>query len=185
MIVWLNGSFGAGKSTTASLLEQRLDDCRVFDPEHVGYMLSANFEDVQFSDFQELRPWRELVPLSLKSVRDFTNQTIIAPQTVLVESYWIEIRDSMQQLGLDLHHVVLDCGEDSLLTRIDGDETKGPSGWRHDHVPRYFEARPWLLASANTVIDTTSLMPAEVAGAVIDAVKLGYHEQPSPPRPEC
>ena len=33
MILWINGAFGAGKTTTAGLVTKRLEDAKVFDPE--------------------------------------------------------------------------------------------------------------------------------------------------------
>jgi chloramphenicol 3-O-phosphotransferase len=41
MIVWLNGAFGAGKTSTARELAGMLAGVRQFDPEWVGYMLKA------------------------------------------------------------------------------------------------------------------------------------------------
>ena len=40
MIVWINGAFGSGKTTTAGLVTKRLDGAKLFDPEYVGYMLT-------------------------------------------------------------------------------------------------------------------------------------------------
>jgi adenylate kinase family enzyme len=59
MIVWINGAFGAGKTTTAALVQERLPGSRVFDPEYVGFMLRA-VVDVPTGDFQDLRVWRRL-----------------------------------------------------------------------------------------------------------------------------
>jgi adenylylsulfate kinase-like enzyme len=39
VIIWLNGSFRAGKTTLAEELHRRLPDAVVFDPENVGLML--------------------------------------------------------------------------------------------------------------------------------------------------
>jgi len=39
MIVWLNGTFGVGKTTTSELLAKTLPDARVFDAEKVGTLL--------------------------------------------------------------------------------------------------------------------------------------------------
>ena len=39
VIIWLNGGFGAGKTTLAAELHRRLPDAVVFDPEQVGSML--------------------------------------------------------------------------------------------------------------------------------------------------
>lgn len=168
MIIWLNGTFGVGKTTTASLLDERLADSRVFDPEHVGYMLSANFADREFKDFQELPPWRQLVPHALQSVSDFTGSHIIAPQTVLVRDYWLELRRGIEQNGLELIHVLLDANEDTLRSRIDNDAELGPSQWRHDHVAEYADARSWLMDLADITMDTTEMEPTQVAASILD-----------------
>jgi adenylylsulfate kinase-like enzyme len=36
MIVWINGAFGAGKTTTAELVTELLPGAKIFDPEYVG-----------------------------------------------------------------------------------------------------------------------------------------------------
>jgi adenylate kinase family enzyme len=39
VIIWINGGFGAGKTTLAAELHRRLPDAVVYDPEDVGLML--------------------------------------------------------------------------------------------------------------------------------------------------
>lgn len=39
MIVWLNGTHGIGKTTTAALVQQLVPDSRVFDAQKVGETL--------------------------------------------------------------------------------------------------------------------------------------------------
>jgi len=39
MIVWLNGTFGAGKTTTSRLLVRELPQARILDTEYIGLML--------------------------------------------------------------------------------------------------------------------------------------------------
>jgi hypothetical protein len=58
MVIWLNGTFGAGKTTTARQLVGRLANARHFDPELVGDLLVAALDDHEFRDFQDLPPWR-------------------------------------------------------------------------------------------------------------------------------
>ena len=60
MIIWLNGTFGCGKTSTAAELHSLIPDSRVFDPETVGYMLQPNLADHPVSDFQHWPPWRPL-----------------------------------------------------------------------------------------------------------------------------
>ena len=45
MIIWLNGTFGCGKTSTAAELHSLVPSSRVFDPETVGYMLRPNLAD--------------------------------------------------------------------------------------------------------------------------------------------
>ena len=44
MVVWLNGAFGAGKTTCAFELNRRLADSYVFDPENAGYYIRKKFD---------------------------------------------------------------------------------------------------------------------------------------------
>jgi hypothetical protein len=52
VIVWLNGTFGAGKTATAAALVPLIHRARLFDPETVGYMLRPNLADHPVSDFR-------------------------------------------------------------------------------------------------------------------------------------
>ena len=52
VIIWLNGGFGAGKTTLAEELHGRLPDAVVYDPEDVGIMLWKWIEPN--GDFQHL-----------------------------------------------------------------------------------------------------------------------------------
>jgi hypothetical protein len=61
VIVWLNGTFGCGKTATAAELRGLIPSSRVFDPETVGYMLQPNLADHPVTDFQHWPPWRPLV----------------------------------------------------------------------------------------------------------------------------
>jgi len=56
VIIWLNGTFGVGKTTTAAQLVGDLPDARLFDPEYVGYLVAEHLRDHQFTDFQQLAP---------------------------------------------------------------------------------------------------------------------------------
>lgn len=174
MIVWLNGTFGVGKTTTAGLVAERLSNSRIFDPEHVGYMLSANLKDIEFSDFQDLTPWRSLVPQVLRTIHEFTGSRLIAPQTVLREDYWIDLRNEMHAGigGLDVMHIVLDCDSQVLRHRIGADHAQPDAvGWRQDHVARFEESRAWMIAAADLVVDTTAQSPTEVADAIVATIE--------------
>ncbi|MFG1624005.1 AAA family ATPase [Kribbella sp. NPDC049227] len=172
-IIWVNGTFGAGKTTTAGKLVELTEGIRLFDPEYVGYMLSANLKDHQFTDFQQLPPWRTLVPVVMDEVARFTGQHLAAVQTVLVEDYWREISTALHTLGHTVIHVLLDADAETLHARIDADpEGKDIRPWRHDHVAEYQAARTWLLPTADLLIDTTKHSATSTATQIKESLAL-------------
>lgn len=61
MIIWINGAFGSGKTTTAYELHRRLDNSFVYDPENVGYFIRKNSpESFSKGDFQDIELWRKM-----------------------------------------------------------------------------------------------------------------------------
>ncbi|MEM8924228.1 MAG: AAA family ATPase [Actinomycetota bacterium] len=169
MIVWINGTFGVGKTTTAQAVRDATG-WRLFDPEHVGYFLAGHFRDQEIADFQDLPPWRALVPAVAEEILRHTgHDAMLAVQTVLVEDYWRELAAGFAGRGIPVHHVVLDCAEAELRRRIETDEIETQARqWRLDHLTHYAEAQRWLATAADLVIDTSSLSVAEVAAAVTD-----------------
>lgn len=173
MIVWLNGAHGAGKTTTADLVQQLTPESRVFDAEKVGETLMDIHPGLPDTDnFQHWPPWRPLVVETARRILDFTGGTLIMPMTVLVEAYWREIRDGFAVYGVPVRHFVLHSDTETLRRRIMEDAVMGPSRFRLAHLAPYDDAfREWLGAEAD-VIDTTGLAPSEVASAIVDATKL-------------
>ncbi|XAS75616.1 hypothetical protein V3G39_13285 [Dermatophilaceae bacterium Sec6.4] len=108
MIVWLNGTFGVGKTTVATLLTAKDSRLRMFDPEWVGYMVANNLTDHEVTDFQQLAPWRALTPLVADELMQFTGQHPVAVQSVLTLSYWHEISSGIRALGHGILHVLPD-----------------------------------------------------------------------------
>lgn len=168
MIIWLNGTFGAGKTTTARHLVDTLPGVRLFDPEYVGYMVAQHLRDSTFTDFQQLSPWRALVPTVMDEISRFTGQGLVAPQSVLVESYWRELHAGFRAYSLDVVTVLLDADPYVLEARIRGDEVeRQASAWRLDHLAEYAAARTWMVAAADLVVDSTTLTPTEVSAAIV------------------
>jgi shikimate kinase len=172
VIIWLNGAFGAGKTTTARQLAGRLANARHFDPEQVGYLLSAALPDREFRDFQDLPPWRELVPVFTEKIAAFTGQHLIAVQTVLREDYWRELTQGFQRASLDIVHVLLHVDSDVLAERIKADDAEATAcQWRLDHIGDYEKSRPWLESAADLVVDATRLPAADVAERIAVAAE--------------
>jgi broad-specificity NMP kinase len=172
MILWLNGTFGVGKTTTSRRIAASSAEWRPFDPEWVGYMLRANLDGVPFDDFQELDAWRRLVPLVMNEVALLTGKHLVASQTVLVEHYWRELRSGLEDVGHEVFHVLLDCDETVLRDRIVSDvDERSAREWRVRHLDDFRAARTWMVRAADQVVDTTSSDPGEVAAQILDAVR--------------
>jgi hypothetical protein len=169
VIVWVNGAFGVGKTTTSTLVVEKDRRLRLFDPESVGFMLRENLSDYPVCDFRDWESWRILTPLIADELVRFSGQHLVAPQTVLEEVYWDELVTGLSARGHDVFHVVLDAAESVIRERVRGDTALvlAKEG-RLGHLPRYLEARNWLLRRADLVVDTTHLNPQQAADGVWD-----------------
>lgn len=182
MIVWINGTFGAGKSTTARELVGLIPHSTVFDPEHFGGALSTLLPPrrlAEVDDFQDLPIWRRLVVDTAAALLAEVGGVLVVPMTLLRQEYRDEIFGGLAARRIDVRHVLLAPEETILRKRIDGRSEHGdPEAdarvrrWCHGHMAPYQEALGWLTADAYTV-DNSSLTPAEAARAVADAVLAG------------
>ncbi len=171
MIVWLNGTHGAGKTTTSSFVQQLITGSRVFDAEMIGQVL-MNIEPglPETDNFQHWPPWRPLVVETARRLVEYTGAPLVVPMTVLVEQYWREISDGLAHYRVPVRHFVLHADQDTLRRRINGDLVMGPSEFRLDYLEAYSEAaRTWLHDEAE-VVDTTHLTPDDVARQIAAAV---------------
>lgn len=168
MIVWLNGTFGAGKTSVARELVRLLPSARIFDSEYVGFMLRHVLATEKVADFQDWPPWRALVAETANRVLAYVGGILVVPQTILVQAYAEEI---LAALSAEVHHFVLHAPEDELRRRIEADtEEPGARQWRLDHLTTYRAALPWLRTCAQ-VIDTAGRTPIDVAQGVADSVQ--------------
>ncbi|MFG3342104.1 AAA family ATPase [Glycomyces sp. NPDC048151] len=173
MIVWLNGNFGAGKTTTARLLEDALP-ARVFDAEHIGYLLRGIIGDLPHHDFKEWAPWRGLTVETARQVLDYAGGTLVIPQSVLQRDYWTELMDGFTGHGIPVHAFTLHTDADTHRHRVEHD-TDEPTArqWRLDHQPAYETALKEWMSDATHVVDTTHRTPAQVAAHITTQLHQG------------
>ncbi len=165
MIIWLNGTFGVGKTSTADRLAALIPDGRVFDPETVGAMLRANLADRPVSDFQDWPAWPPLVATALIEITRMTGQNVIAPQTVLKREHLDQVLVPLRVAGLEVFQVLLDADEAVLRSRIEGSDEA--MAWRLDHLDEYKAARSWMAEMADLVVDTVASTPPQIARRIL------------------
>lgn len=119
MIIWINGAFGSGKTTTAFELSRRIENSFVYDPENVGYFIWKNAPE-RFSkgDFQDIGLWREFNYKMLKMICDNYDGTVIVPMTLVNPDYYDEIVNRLISDGVALRHFILYAGKETLVKRL-------------------------------------------------------------------
>ncbi|MGP8303279.1 NUDIX hydrolase [Streptomyces inhibens] len=183
MIVWLNGTFGAGKTTAAHELLDLLPGSTLYDPELLGsglrLMLPAKrFEEVD--DYQDLPSWRRMVVDTAAALLTEVPGPLVTPMTLLRQEYRDEIFGSLAARRIPVRHVLLHAEETILRARIaHREETPDDDGthasirrWSLEHLGPYADALTWLKGDAH-VVDTTRLTPRQTAERVAEAVRTG------------
>jgi hypothetical protein len=173
LIIWLNGGFGSGKTTLTEELHRRLPAAVIFDPEHVGYVLTQAVP-APTGDFQDLPSWRHLVVEHILTLRRFHPATLIVPMTLVNRQYLDEIIGALRQAGETVTHIFLDLPADVLESRIRA-QVVCPTDLKRDESARQFRLKniPRCVAAAkeqpaDTILLRSDLMtPSQLADAVL------------------
>ncbi|MDH6579414.1 NUDIX hydrolase [Kitasatospora sp. MAP5-34] len=183
MIVWVNGTFGAGKTSACHELVELLPGSLLYDPELTGQGLRRVLPPDRMapvSDFQDLPSWRRLVPEVAAALLSEVPGPLVVPMTLLREDYRDEIFGALAARGLAVHHFVLDPAETILQERIaareecpgDPESSARVRAWCREHLPQYRLARRWLARDAQ-LVDTGELTPLQTAERLAELIKDG------------
>nr|BAM98967.1 putative TmrB-like protein [Streptosporangium amethystogenes] len=141
LLVWINGPFGAGKTSTTEQLVRTVDKIIVFDPEEVGFHLREWVPLPPSGDFQDLPCWRDIVGQSCAAfLRHHPDHLLVVPMTVVDDGYRREIFDIIRKDTDQILHFWLSVGEETLVRRI-SDQIIWP-----DDSTRDAEVRKWRFA---------------------------------------
>jgi RimJ/RimL family protein N-acetyltransferase len=170
-LVWLNGTFGAGKSSAAAELKRRRTDLVVFDPEMIGFVLRESVA-LPTGDFQDLPEWREVVAATCVSLARHQAGPVLVPMTLWRPAYVQEIFATLRAAAVNVVHVLLDASDGVLAARIDADPRQPPeaTAFRRARLADYQAARAWLRTTADLTIDSDSLSVSEVADEIGSAM---------------
>ncbi|MFF8278925.1 NUDIX domain-containing protein [Streptomyces lateritius] len=184
VIVWINGAFGAGKSSTARELVDLIPNSTLYDPELIGGAMSWLLPQkrlAEVNDFQDLPIWRRMVVDTAAALLAEVGGVLVVPMTLLRQEYRDEIFGGLAARRIQVRHVLLAPDETILRERIHGRtpdhsdpaELTRVRQWSYDHIEPYRTAvHDWLGADAY-IVDSTALTTAETARAVAEAVAAG------------
>ncbi|MGX1676215.1 NUDIX hydrolase [Streptomyces sp. NPDC055400] len=187
MIVWINGAFGAGKTTTARELIELIPNSTLFDPDTIGGELAQLLPAKQLAevtDIQDLRIWRRLVVDTAAALLAEVGGVLVVPATLLSQEYRDEIFGGLAARRIPVRHVLLVPAETILRERTARREIPPESRdgelrvrrWSHDHIEAYRTAlATWLTTDAHPV-DTSALSAYGAAERIAEAVRTGAVE---------
>lgn len=152
MIIWINGSFGAGKTTLADTLLKKMPNAIIFDPEHIGFLIHKMVPESRAEDFQNFPMWRNQVILFAQNLIEQFKKDLIIPMTLVNPHYIDEIHQSLKSKYSKFFHFFLEIDEETLRNRItkqvlvanSPEKDQEVRQWRLDQVSRCINAVPNL-----------------------------------------
>ncbi|WP_328540108.1 NUDIX hydrolase [Streptomyces sp. NBC_00344] len=183
MIVWINGAFSAGKTSTARELIDLIPNSTFYDPEVLGGALRLLLPQkrlAEVSDYQDLPIWRRMVVDTAAALLAEVGGVLVVPMTLLRQEYRDEIFGGLAARRVPVCHVLLTTEETILRERIaereevPGDPEAGARErqWAYEHIEPYAAALEWLTADAH-VVDNSALAPAATAERIAEALRTG------------
>lgn len=132
MIVWINGSFGSGKTTIAEKLKDIITNSIIYDPEEVGEFL-LKIMPTKLSDFQDYDLWRTLNFEILKDLSKSKN-VVIVPMTITNKIYYDEIVGRLRNEDVIVKDFILIAKREVIVERLGrrGNSTE----WTYEQVDR-------------------------------------------------
>lgn len=155
MIIWINGAFGAGKTTVSELLATQIPEAHLFDPEAIGYIIQKTFPPARSMDFQDLVMWRKLVIQFINESKLQFHAPLIIPMTLVVPDYLQEIFTAIANADNALFHFFLQTEKEELTKRITNQVLFG------NHPEQDEQARQWRLAQIDRCYAAATVMPEQ------------------------
>ncbi|MTI47905.1 MAG: tunicamycin resistance protein [Firmicutes bacterium] len=140
MIIWINGSFGSGKTSISNQLNKRLKNSYIYDPEEVGFFIRNNIPStLKNYDFQDFHLWREFNYKMLSYIESNYKGIIIVPMTIIKKQYFDEIIGRLVSDGILVKHFTLLASKDTLIDRLTS-RGDGKNSWVIARVDKCIEA---------------------------------------------
>ncbi|MCI1858352.1 MAG: AAA family ATPase [Sporolactobacillus sp.] len=133
-IIWINGTFGSGKTTTAYELNKCLPDSFVYDPEYFGYALMRNTPKILVkSNFQYDPEWAPIVAGHLARIAQSYTGVLIVPMTLMNEALYDRIIGRLLKNQIHVRHFTLMLRKETLLKRLHS-RLEGRHSWAYSQA---------------------------------------------------
>lgn len=111
MIIFLNGSFGVGKTTVARVLRRRIKGSAIYNPELAGQLLRyvprrKPLSGPETEDYQDFRAWRACTLLGIRITR-LVRDTVIVPMAFTNPAYLAKLRSGAARFDPNVRHYCL------------------------------------------------------------------------------
>lgn len=165
-VVWINGPFGAGKSTVAEKLVERWSGAILYDPELIGALLHSLLPaPLNSGDFQDIPLWRRLVRITAFEMLSQYERPLVVPMTLVVPSYFEEIVGGLRHEGVRVDHFTLLASEETIMARVRGSDREE---WAVSQLPRCLAGLRDPLYERHIDAETASV--DEIADEIASAV---------------
>jgi hypothetical protein len=169
MLIWINGTFGVGKTQAAHELQRRLPGSIVSDPELPGLGIQRMYPPRLRVDFQHTPWWAQLITEVLADLTAKHPGHIIVPMTLADPARHGQVMDGLRDAGCDVRQVTLLAEVDVVLRRLRS-RLDSSRSWGAQQYPA---VAPVLRASQFAPhLDTTGRSISEVADEIARIVGL-------------
>jgi hypothetical protein len=128
VLIWINGTFGVGKTQAAFGLHRKLPGSAVVDPELLGFGIQRMYPPAIRDDFQETPWWAPTAAEILVDISRKHPGTLIVPMTLTDPVRRRVIFDALHGADIKTLHVTLLANQTTVLRRLRS-RLDGRSSW--------------------------------------------------------
>ncbi|MFD7645674.1 AAA family ATPase [Kitasatospora sp. NPDC059795] len=145
MILFVNGPFGVGKTSTTGLIARRRPDALIVNPEDIGHMLWAQLPEALRTEEFELEPvWPPLTRCMLDQAARHYDRPVVVPMTIARQPVFDQIVRPLREAGHHVRHFTLLAEAATIRSRLrergEGPDKWGPLSWEGNQVERCLDA---------------------------------------------
>ncbi len=156
MLIWINGTFGVGKTQTAHELRRKLPGSVIADPEILGFGIQRMYPPELRTDFQDTPWWEPAVAAILTDLSRKHSGDVIVPMTIHNEERHKRIIDTIHAAGIDIQRVTLLASPATIRARLRS-RMEGSDSWALAQYPTADAALRGPLFSPHIITDDLTL----------------------------